>query len=98
MPNKCAIFARNLTILTPPMKPLPMKRRRKESEAGDEKDGEVEMENVVESSDQVFADLPREDSVEAGSSLPPEGKAGPPPRRVVGREEREECGLFLIRL
>ena len=32
-------FARKLTILTPPMKPLPMKRRRKESEVGDEKEG-----------------------------------------------------------
>ena len=39
------------------------------------KRGEVEMENVVESSDQVFADLPREDHAEAGRSMP----------RVVGR-------------
>ena len=60
-----------------------------ESEAGDEKEGEVEMENVVESSDQVFADLPREDYVEAGRSLLPEGKAGLLAPRVVGREERE---------
>ena len=57
----------------------------RESEAGDEKEGEVEMENVVESSDQVFADLPREDYVEAGRSLPPEGKAGLLAPRVVGR-------------
>ena len=42
-----------------------------ESEAGDGKEGEVEMENVVERSDQVSADLPREDHVEAGRSLPP---------------------------
>ena len=85
-------FERNLTILTPPVKPVPMNRRRKESEAGDEKEGEEEMENVVESSDQVFADLPREDYVEAGS------KAGPPSPRVVGRGGREECRLFVIRL
>ena len=56
------------------------------------------MENVVEGSDQVFADLPREDYVEAGRSLPPEGKAGPPSPRVVGRGGKEECRLFLIRL
>ena len=64
-----------------------------ESEAGDDKEGEVEMENVVEGSDRVFADLPREDYVEASRSLPPEGKAGPPSPRVVGRERRERSAV-----
>ena len=71
-----------------------MKRRRKESEAGDEKEGEVELENVVESSDQVFADLPREDHVTAGRSLPPAGKAGPPSPRVLG--EGGERGVQVV--
>ena len=70
-----------------------------ESEAGDGKEGEVEMENVVERSDQVSADLPREDYVEAGRSLPPEGKAGPPLPRVCWEGgEIEECKLFVRRL
>ena len=70
-----------------------------ESEAGDGKEGEVEMENVVERSDQVSADLPREDYVEAGRSLLPDVKAGPPPPQGCWEEEeREECKLFVIRL
>ena len=56
------------------------------------------MENVVEGSDQVFADLPREDYVEAGRSLPPAGKAGPPSPRVVGRGGEREVQVVVIRL
>ena len=63
-----------------------------------EKRERKKMESAVESSDQVFADLPREDYVEAGRSLTPEGKAGPLSPRVVGRGGREECRLFVIRL
>ena len=73
------------------MKHLPMRRRRKESE---EKEGQVEMVNVVESFDQVFADLPRDEYVEAGRSLPPEGKAGPSPQ---GCWEGRERGVQVVR-
>ena len=85
MPNKCAIFARK------PHDPdsADEEEEEGESEAGDGKEGEVEMENVVEGSDQVFADLRREDHVEAGRSLPPEGKAGPSPQGCwEGRRKR----------
>ena len=50
-------------------------------EEEEEEDEEVGMEDIT--TDEMFADIPHEDYVQNPSSLPPEGKGGPPPPRLL---------------
>ena len=51
-------------------------------EEEEEEDDELEMEDIT--TEEMFADVPHEDYVQNSSSLPAEGKGGPPPPTVVG--------------
>ena len=56
------------------------------------------MENVVESSDQVFADLPAKITLKQAGPCLLRAKQDRRHPGLLGGEEREECRLFLIRL
>ena len=53
-----------------------------EEEEEEEADDESGMEDIT--TEEMFADVPHEDYVQNSSSLPAEGKGGPPPPTVVG--------------